>query len=210
VLRFGKRCVRPRDEQLPPAILTHGRLALQATKPALRYASVIMMRSTLAFACTLAVAACNQGPTTTSATTSPQPPRASPTSAAKAALPAPVATASNVVRLGAPISAPEVALADVAKDPAAFANRPFTTHGTVTSVCQEMGCWMEIKDATTGAHLRMHGHSFFVPKTASGRQARVQAMLVPDGSGKSCSDHGDCASKNVALLQLDATGVELD
>jgi hypothetical protein len=114
------------------------------------------------------------------------------------------------VHLGEAISGPEVLLSDVAKDPSTFAGRSFTTHGTVTAVCQEMGCWMEIKDASSGAHLRMHGHSFFVPKTASGRQARVQATLVGSGAPKACADEGECASKNVALLQLDATGVELD
>jgi hypothetical protein len=102
-----------------------------------------------------------------------------------------------------------VPLADIAKDPAKYANRTVTTTGKVTAVCQEMGCWMEIKDASNGAHLRMHGHSFFVPKTANGRQARVQATLLPSGAAKACADD-ECASKNLALLQLDATGVELD
>ena len=102
-----------------------------------------------------------------------------------------------------------MALADVAKDPARFTGQPFTTRGTVTAVCQEMGCWMEIKDSETQAHLRMHGHSFFVPKTASGHSARIQATLVPSGAPAACGDPS-CAPKDLAMLQLDATGVELD
>jgi hypothetical protein len=154
-------------------------------------------RSTAAL---LALAACNQAPPS-----STLPETTAPTVASTPAT-APVGAS---LHLGAPIAAPEVALADVAKEPASFNGRPFTTHGTVTSVCQEMGCWMEIKDASTGAHLRMHGHSFFVPKTASGRQARVQATLVAPGTGKSCAE-AECAPKDLALLQLDATGVEID
>lgn len=158
------------------------------------------MTRTIVFSCVIALAACNQAPAPAAAPAEPAAP-------AKAATPA--TPASNVVRLGSPISAPEVALADVAKDPNAFTGRSFTTHGTVTAVCQEMGCWMEIKDASNGAHLRMHGHSFFVPKTANGRQAKVEATLVPSGAAKACADD-ECAPPNVALLQLDATGVELD
>jgi hypothetical protein len=166
-----------------------------------RYAFTTMSRRSIALSCALALVACNQGPTSGAAPPESAPP--TPTT------PAATASASNAIHLGGPVSAPEVALADVAKDPSSFTGRAFTTHGTVTAVCQEMGCWMEIKDASNGAHLRMHGHSFFVPKTANGRQARVQATLVPSGAAKACADD-ECASKNLALLQLDATGVELD
>jgi hypothetical protein len=103
-----------------------------------------------------------------------------------------------------------VTLADIAKNPASFAGRAFTTRGVVTAVCQEMGCWMEMKDSGSGAHLRMHGHSFFVPKNASGRTARVEATLVPDGAPKACGGEEACAGTGLAQLQLDATGVELD
>jgi hypothetical protein len=179
----------------------------KAPPPPVRYLSTTMNRSPIALACAFAFAACNQGPSSSAAVAEPAPAIAPATPAAPAIAATP--TGGQSVRLGAAISAPEVALADVAKDPESFAGRSFTTRGTVTAVCQSMGCWMEIKDASNGAHLRMHGHSFFVPKTASGRQARVQATLVPNGAAKACADE-ECASKNLALLQLDATGVELD
>jgi hypothetical protein len=125
---------------------------------------------------------------------------------------APVITApaSAPLLLGA-LSAPasSVTLSDLASHAADYRGKTISTDGVVTAVCQEMGCWMEIKDASNGAHLRMHGHSFFVPKTANGRQAKVEATLVPSGAPKACADD-ECAPPNVALLQLDATGVELD
>jgi hypothetical protein len=122
--------------------------------------------------------------------------------------------APAVLALGAPIApgAQTVALAEVAKHPAAFKGKTITTRGTVTSVCQHMGCWMEIKDDASEAHIKMAGHDFFVPKTAAGRKARVQATLVPtDDENAECNQEAaDQMGHAVAKLQLDATGVELD
>ena len=67
---------------------------------------------------------------------------------------------------------------------------------------------MEIRDASGQAHVRMHGHDFFIPKTASGHVARVEATLVK-GSDEECAEKGN-ASGTVAKVELDATGVELD
>jgi hypothetical protein len=131
-------------------------------------------------------------------------------SAPAASAPAPSALPKSVLAIGAPISAPVVALSDIAKNPGAYANKSVTTSGKVTAVCQEMGCWMEIQDASGQAHVRMHGHSFFVPKTASGHLARVQATVLtsPD---ESCTDSPPPAGKGaMAKVELDATGVELD
>src|ERR1700722_5339286 len=104
--------------------------------------------------------------------------------------PAPAASASTgstgTLLLGERITTTVVPLADIAKDPARYANRTVTTTGKVTSVCQEMGCWMEIRDESGQAHVRMHGHSFFVPRTASGHVARVQATVVK-GSDEECA-----------------------
>src|SRR5579859_3406451 len=90
------------------------------------------------------------------------------------------APASTTVKLGAPISASQrVSLASIAKETAKYANTSVTTEGKVTAVCQAMGCWMEIVDAAGEAHVRMSGHKFFIPKTASGRRAIVQGTVLP-------------------------------
>ena len=126
--------------------------------------------------------------------------------------PAPAASSSGTpngtLLLGERIQAPVVPLADIAKDPSRFANKTVATSGKVTAVCQEMGCWMEIRDEAGQAHVRMHGHSFFVPKTASGHVARVQATIVK-GSDEECAEKGP-SSGSLAKVELDATGVELD
>ena len=106
--------------------------------------------------------------------------------------PAPTATATaeGALRLGSPIEASveKVSLTDVAKNPNAYMGKKFATTGTVTSVCQHMGCWMEIKDDSGEAHIKMAGHSFFVPKNASGRKARILASLEKNEQEGACAD----------------------
>ncbi|HEY4239547.1 MAG TPA: DUF4920 domain-containing protein [Kofleriaceae bacterium] len=125
-----------------------------------------------------------------------------------------VAATTNPNQLGAPITAgaPTVALADVMKDPAKYKGQAFVTTGTVTAVCQEMGCWMEIKDATGQAHIKMAGEAFSVPKDSAGKTARVQGTLT-DVKGNDAECAGEAAKatgKEVAKLQLEATGVEIN
>jgi hypothetical protein len=73
---------------------------------------------------------------------------------------------------------------------------------------------MEVKDESGRAHLRMHGHTFFVPRTASGHLARVQATVVggvgADSAGEDCKEGRAAAERAMAEVELDATGVELD
>lgn len=138
------------------------------------------------------VAGCNTGPKA-----EPEPPAkpASPPPSAPAA-PAADPASEGALRLGSPIEASvaKVALTDVAKNPGAWVGKKFATTGTVTAVCQHMGCWMEIKDDSGAAHIKMAGHSFFVPKTASGRKARVLATLVKNEDEGACGDEGMAAA----------------
>jgi hypothetical protein len=130
--------------------------------------------------------------------------------AAPAPSAAPPAAPKGTLALGERITSPLVPLSDVAAHPSQYASQVIATSGKVTAVCQEMGCWMELRDDSGTAHVRMHGHSFFVPKTASGHVARVQAKVVK-ATGTEC-DEEDCkgAGQGLAKVQLDATGVELD
>jgi len=132
-------------------------------------------------------------------------------SPAPAPSPAAASVPKGTLLLGERISSPIVPLAEIASHPADFQNRVIATAGKVTAVCQEQGCWMEIGDTSGQAHIRMHGHSFFVPKTASGHLARVQATVL-SAPAEHCADQPDppAASKATARIELDATGVELD
>ena len=131
--------------------------------------------------------ACNTGPKDQGVHPEPK--------AVPSAAPAPPAP-EGALRLGSPIekTVATASLSDVATNPAAFTGKQFATTGTVTAVCQHMGCWMEIKDDSGEAHIKMAGHGFFVPKTASGRKARVLATLVKNEAEGSCADEGMAAA----------------
>lgn len=123
------------------------------------------------------------------------------------AQPAPINSApAGTLALGERITSPLVSLADIAKDPSRYQDRVIATSGKVTAVCREMGCWMELEDAAGRAHIRMHGHAFFVPKTAPGHLARVQATLVKKPGAADDCEEGQASAK----VELDATGVEID
>jgi hypothetical protein len=150
------------------------------------------------------LAACSKSPTAT---------KAADTKTADTK-PAAAKTTETASHLGTPIAAtaPAVSLGEIMKNPTAYKGKEFVTTGTVTAVCQEMGCWMEIKDDSGEAHIKMAGEKFYVPKTSAGHKARVQGTLVDVAGGDE-----DCAKeaatqtgKQVAKVQLEATGVELD
>ncbi len=180
------------------------------------------MKVVLALSLLALVSGCDTGAASAPARPEPQPqPQQSPAPTANV-----TAKATPAERFGAAIDdgAQKVSLVDVAKNPDAFTGKTFATTGTVTAVCQHRGCWMEIKDDAGEAHIKMAGHSFFVPRTASGKKARVLATLVKSEAEGSCGDHaaGDhekgkgCKAeaeaqlgRPLAKLELVAKGVEL-
>jgi hypothetical protein len=128
------------------------------------------------------------------------------------AAPAAPAGGGEVQRLGQPITVTETtALGAIVQNPAQFSGRSVRTEGTVTAVCQAAGCWMQIGDAAQRVHVRMHGHSFFIPRSASGRRARVQGTVVGGNPNGHCEQEAaEATGQQVAQrLELDATGVEL-
>jgi hypothetical protein len=156
------------------------------------------------------LAACNMGPSAEPSSSTNTSPATTPVAtvaevaAATEQAPAP-APAATLVKLGQPVTISPVSLSDIAKNPKAYKGKAITTTGTVKAVCQEQGCWMEIVDAKADANVRMHGHSFFVPKTAAGKQAKVQGTVMLMKDGMECDE----MAATGAQLQLDATGVEL-
>lgn len=135
-----------------------------------------------------------------------------------AAQPAPAQAApaagngTPVQQFGQPITMTEnTNLAAIVQHPSQFSGQTIRTEGVVTAVCQSRGCWMQISDAEQRVHVRMHGHSFFVPRNASGRRARVQGTVEGGNPNGHCEQEAAEATgqQAAARLELDATGVEL-
>jgi hypothetical protein len=95
-----------------------------------------------------------------------------------------------------------------------YASQTIRTEGTVTAVCQSMGCWMEIGDDTGQAHIKMAGHSFFIPAAANGHRAIVQGKVLsaaePNACGgkDGCREKAEAATGRIAKVEIEATGVE--
>ena len=118
--------------------------------------------------------------------------------------------AQATVALGAPIrSTNAVALSSIARDATKYANQTVKTEGRVTAVCEAMGCWMEIADTNSTAHIRMTGHSFFIPKDASGRRAVLEGTVLAKPDNGECEEEAKQATGRVVKVEIDATGVEL-
>ena len=116
--------------------------------------------------------------------------------------PAPAVEASSVATFGAPIRGTNViALADAAH----HKGEAVVTEGKVSRVCQERGCWLALHDGQIDAVVRMHGHTFFVPTTSSGKHARVEGKVMLTKDGKECDE----MEAERAQVEIDATGVEL-
>ena len=134
---------------------------------------------------------------------------AAPSPAPGAPAPAPAAAAAH---LGAPLTVTErTALAAILAAPDRFSGQTVRLEGTVSAVCQAAGCWMQLNDDEHRVHVKMHGHSFFIPRTAAGRHARVQGTVISGNPNGHCEQEAaEATGQPVARLELDATGVELD
>jgi Domain of unknown function (DUF4920) len=93
------------------------------------------------------------------------------------------------------------------REPARFQAKTVRTEGVVSAVCKAMGCWMEIADTAGQAHIRMAGHSFFVPRDASGHRAVVQGTVIRANDDE-CSEEAKQQTGAVAKIEIEATGVE--
>jgi hypothetical protein len=96
------------------------------------------------------------------------------------------------------------------RQPEKYTSKTVRTEGVVSAVCQSMGCWMEIRDEAGQAHIKMAGHSFFVPKDASGHRAGVQGTVLSITTPKDeCASEAEKQTGAVAKVEIVATGVEL-
>lgn len=161
----------------------------------------------------LSLAACSKDAPEPSA--EPRPAAETPKAEAKQTeAPAPAKTPLDKTKFGSAITETEVTpLTKLVSEADAYADKVVRTEGTVTSVCQSKGCWMQLSDANGVAHVKFAGYGFFVPKNSSGHRAVVQGKVlksqVDECSAKDgCREKGEKESGQVAKLDFEATGVE--
>ena len=54
---------------------------------------------------------------------------------------------------------------------------------TVAKVCEQRGCWIALKSASSQLHVTFKDEAFFVPSTLIGKTVRVQGKLTKAGPG---------------------------
>lgn len=137
-------------------------------------------------------------------------PSAAPDGVIEAAVATPGSYAKKL--FGEPITeATDTSVADILAAPASFADKTVRTTGKVVAVCKKAGCWMEIGDDTSRAHIKMGGHSFFVPRDADGHTAIVQGTVKAGAPQNECGSKDQCGGEDngaIAKVEIVATGVE--
>lgn len=126
----------------------------------------------------------------------------------------------DTISRGAKLSgAPAVALADLLLKPEPFSGKVITLEGKVRQVCQKKGCWMEIAAVEKGPGVRVNfkDYAFFVPKTASGRHAKIEGEVKVAELSEERAKHYESEGAQVTRgkdgkpreIQLIAVAVEL-
>lgn len=163
-------------------------------------------------AITLAVGACAQQPEQSKPQTMELPTNPAPVEKPQIAT-AEVIKPLTQKKFGQPVTETKATtLTDLVKEPEKFSAQTVRTEGVVSAVCKSMGCWMEIADSSGQAHIKMAGHSFFVPRDASGHRAVIQGKVMPSNAEKGqCGADDGCgqgASSKLAKVEIEATGIE--
>jgi len=112
-----------------------------------------------------------------------------------------------------------VALVDLHKDPKAYAGKRVRTRGEVVAVCQNAGCWADLrpegdpKTVSVPTHVTMHDHAFLLPKTSKSKLAEIEGTIAVRELSQSECDHynseGASLTAGTPILNVDALGVIL-
>src|SRR5688572_10151530 len=106
--------------------------------------------------------------------------------------PAAASSKAEVIKRGEPLGdSPQVAFADVLKEPSKFAGKTVRIEGLVERVCKMEGCWMQIKpSADSEASVRVtFDHKFSVPKDADKMNFRAEGTVGVKTLSKEEVDH---------------------
>ncbi len=119
--------------------------------------------------------------------------------------------AESAKTFGKPLSGlTPMALADVLAKPEN--GKAVCLEGTVSAVCVNKGCWLELKQGEQAVHVTFEGYSFFVPKDSKGKAVKLEGTLQVKAPQADEVDHlkaegaGASAGNKVSVV---ATGVEL-
>jgi len=120
------------------------------------------------------------------------------------------AFAADTQTFGKPLTGLKpVPLADVLAKPEA--GKLVRLEGTIDSVCQGKGCWLELKQGSQAVHVTFEGYSFFVPKDSMGKQVALEGrVLVKEPAPEEVSHKQAEGAKSAGQkVSIEAVGVEI-
>jgi len=126
-------------------------------------------------------------------------------------LPGAILAAGEARTFGKPLAglAP-ASLEDVLSKPEA--GKVLRLEGTIERVCQNKGCWLELKQGARSIHVTFEGYSFFVPTDSMHRAVALEGKVIVKEPLKARVEHlesegaGKAAS---AKVSIEASGVEI-
>jgi hypothetical protein len=131
----------------------------------------------------------------------------------------PISVLAATGKFGAPPGdSSKVALADLVKNPDAFAGKTVKTEGVVSAVCQGRGCWMTLKAGDQSVRVTFKDYGFFVPIDSAGATAVMEGVFsvktIPEATarhyaGETPGGKPDAIKGDQKELSLVASGVEL-
>ena len=103
-----------------------------------------------------------------------------------------------------------VLLQDVLAKPEA--GRVVRLEGTIEKVCQNKGCWLELKQRAASVHVTFENYGFFVPKDSIGKPVVLEGKVVvkePDSDRVAHVQSEGAGAAAAARVSIEATGVEI-
>jgi hypothetical protein len=100
-------------------------------------------------------------------------------------------------------------IAEVAATPADFVGKTVRLDGVVTAVCENMGCWMQLKDEKTDKTVRIKVDDGVIvfPLTAKGKKASAQGVFEKVDVKAEEAEHAAMAKKD-AMPKKDAAAAD--
>ena len=110
-----------------------------------------------------------------------------------------------------PSEGEQTELASILAAPGTFDGQTVKTVGEISSVCQQMGCWMELRaDAESpGIRVPMANHSFFLPRDVVGARATIEGVVHVEALDEATQEHleSEGAQAAGAELSIEASSV---
>ena len=83
------------------------------------------------------------------------------------------------LKLGKPLALKDaISVAEVNAQAEKYVDNVVQVRGTVTEVCQMMGCWMALADSGQTIRIKVNDGDIVFPKEAVGKPARAEGKLV--------------------------------